>query len=142
MGVYTCVCLCVEGRKVLFYKRKKFQISHFLLPSTTKDLKKCYSDMKTSFKKSKTPKKPSKSREKELPQTSSPSWVEVLTDVLLGYLSQPSQLWRSVVVGVFRRIVSHVTSAVVQLITEVSLVVLFFLCFLSLSLCLSLSLSE
>ena len=48
-----------------------------------------------SKKKTRTPKKVS-SRAKE-----GPGWMAVLTDVLLGFLSQPSQLWRNIVEQVF-----------------------------------------
>jgi hypothetical protein len=43
-------------------------------------------------KKGRTPKK----RKHKAAEESGPSWIEVLTDMLLGFLSQPSQLWRNV----------------------------------------------
>ena len=53
----------------------------------------CHSEMELSLsKKNKTPKK--RKKKEEEPET--PSWIEVLTDMLLGFLSQPSQLWRNV----------------------------------------------
>lgn len=49
-----------------------------------------------------------------------PHWSEVLTDVLLGFLAQPSQLWRTLSKQVYRHISSHLTNEALQLIIKVS----------------------
>lgn len=48
-----------------------------------------------------------------------PHWSEVLTDVLLGLLAQPSQLWRTLSKQVYRHISLHVTNEALQLIIKV-----------------------
>ena len=52
-------------------------------------------------KKRKTPKKKKRSKAGEEGEGEAPSWIEVLTDMLLGFLSQPSQLWRNVTEQVY-----------------------------------------
>ena len=47
-------------------------------------------------------------------------WVEVVVDLLLGVMSQPSQLWRSVATQVFRMITPQITGPALQLILKVS----------------------
>ena len=49
-----------------------------------------------------------------------PHWSEVLTDVLLGFLAQPSQLWRMLSKQAYRHISSHLTNEALQLIVKVS----------------------
>lgn len=61
----------------------------------------CYSEMELAVgKKRKTPKKKKKKTKvgsmEEGEESEPPGWIEVLTDLLLGFLSQPSQLWRNV----------------------------------------------
>ena len=54
----------------------------------------CQSEMELAVgKKGRTPKK---KKRKTVEEEDAPSWMEVLTDMLLGFLSQPSQLWRNV----------------------------------------------
>ena len=61
----------------------------------TKELKVCQSEMELAVgKKGRTPKK--KKRKAADEQGAPHGWIEVLTDMLLGFLSQPSQLWRNV----------------------------------------------
>ena len=48
-----------------------------------------------------------------------PHWTEVLTDILLGFLAQPSQLWRTLSKQVYRHISSHLTNEALQLIIKV-----------------------
>ena len=48
-----------------------------------------------------------------------PHWSEVLTDVLLGCLAQPSQLWRILSKQVYRHISAHLTNEGLQLIVKV-----------------------
>ena len=56
----------------------------------------CQGEMELAVgKKQKTPKK-KKKRLTEGGETEAPSWIEVLVDMLLGFLSQPSQLWRNI----------------------------------------------
>ena len=43
----------------------------------------------------------------------------MLTDMLLGFLSEGSQLWRSVVEQVFRMVATHLTPSAMQLIVKV-----------------------
>ena len=55
----------------------------------------CQSEMELAIgkkKKKNTPKK----KENEEGECVSHSWIEVMTDMLLGFLSQPSQLWRNI----------------------------------------------
>ena len=53
----------------------------------------CHGEMELAMgRKGRTPKK---KRRQKVAEESGPSWVEVLTDMLLGFLSQPSQLWRN-----------------------------------------------
>lgn len=49
-----------------------------------------------------------------------PEWVEVVTEMLVGLLSQPSSAVRSVVNTVFSMLCSSVTPAAMQLILDVS----------------------
>ena len=82
----------------------------------------CYSEMVADLSsKFKTPKKRSKKAEQTSDETSPSqlSWIEVLTDMLLSFLSQPSQLWRGVAEQVFRLVTSHVTSKCLHLILGV-----------------------
>ena len=46
-------------------------------------------------------------------------WSEVLTDILLGFLAQPSQLWRTLSKQVYRHISLHLTNEALQLIIKV-----------------------
>ena len=46
-------------------------------------------------------------------------WSEFLTELLLGFLAQPSQLWRMLSKQVYRHISSHLTNEAVQLIVKV-----------------------
>lgn len=63
----------------------------------------CHSEMELAVgKKGRTPKKRKKQKESA---TAGPCWIEVLTDMLLGFLSQPSQLWRNVTEQVWTHIV-------------------------------------
>ena len=48
-----------------------------------------------------------------------PHWSEVLTDLLLGCLAQPSQLWRILSKQVYRHISPHLTNEGLQLIIKV-----------------------
>lgn len=48
-----------------------------------------------------------------------PHWSEVLTDILLGFLAQPSQLWRTLSKQVYRHVSSHLTNEALQLIIKV-----------------------
>ena len=48
-----------------------------------------------------------------------PHWSEVLTDMLLGFLAQPSQLWRTLSKQVYCHITSHLTNEALQLIIKV-----------------------
>lgn len=48
-----------------------------------------------------------------------PHWTEVLTDVLLGFLAQPSQLWRTLSKETYRHISSHLTNEALWLIIKV-----------------------
>ena len=48
-----------------------------------------------------------------------PHWSEVLTDLLIGLLAQPSQLWRMLSKQVYRHISSHLTNDAIQLIVKV-----------------------
>jgi len=48
-----------------------------------------------------------------------PHWSEVLTDILLGFLAQPSQLWRTLSKQVYRHISSHLTNEALWLIIKV-----------------------
>ena len=122
--VCVCVCVCVSGSFAAY-----IHLSITVSPPPPQDLKQCYSDMKFQLtqetaKNSKTPRKgplnsaPSSSADAKEDEIS-PSWVEVIVDILLGFLSQPSQLWRSVVDQVFRRIVHRVTPGVIRLIANV-----------------------
>lgn len=49
-----------------------------------------------------------------------PSWVEVLVEILLALLAQPSHLVRLVTRHVFGHICSHLTPRALQLILDVS----------------------
>ena len=97
----------------------------------------CHEEMQLS--RSSTP-----SRKKRQTKSSGPGWVEVFTDTLLGFLSQPSQvglsvclsaclytceqavrfdsslqLWRSVVDQAFRLVTHCITPAALELILKV-----------------------
>ena len=66
----------------------------------------CYSEMELAVgKKGRTPKK-KRQKTAEESATAAPSWIEVLTDMLLGFLSQPSQLWRNVTEQVWTKMFS------------------------------------
>ena len=49
-------------------------------------------------------------------------WIDVLTDILLSLLSQPSQLMRTVVERVFTAVITHVTPRSLTLITQVKII--------------------
>ena len=49
-----------------------------------------------------------------------PPWVEVLVEILLALLAQPSHLMRQVARSVFSHICSHLTPRALQLILDVS----------------------
>lgn len=49
-----------------------------------------------------------------------PAWVEVMVEILLSLLAQPSNLMRKVVRNVFGHICSHLTPRGLQLILAVS----------------------
>ena len=49
-----------------------------------------------------------------------PEWVEVVTEMLLSLLSQPSNAVRSVVTTVFAMLCPHITAGALQLILDVS----------------------
>ena len=55
----------------------------------------CHSEMELAVGK-KGGRTPKKRKQKASGEESATSWIEVLTDMLLGFLSQPSQLWRNV----------------------------------------------
>ena len=55
----------------------------------------CQSEMELAVGKKKTPKK-KKRKMGGGEEGEAPGWIEVLIDMLLGFLSQPSQLWRNV----------------------------------------------
>ena len=69
----------------------------FFFGCCSQELRVCHSEMELAIgKKRKTPKKKKRARSGEEGEGEAPSWIEVLTDMLLGFLSQPSQLWRNV----------------------------------------------
>jgi len=49
-----------------------------------------------------------------------PHWTEVLTDVLLGFLAQPSQLWRTLSKQTYRYFTPHLTEEALHLVIKVS----------------------
>ena len=66
----------------------------------------CHGEMELAVgRKGRTPKK---KRRQKAEEESGPSWIEVLTDMLLGFLSQPSQLWRNVTEQVWTQTVLSV----------------------------------
>ena len=72
----------------------------------------CYDEMLIT--RTKTPKKKSKEQHQ-----ATPGWMDVLIDMLLGFLSEGSQLWRSVVDQVFRMVATHITPSALELIVKV-----------------------
>ena len=54
-----------------------------------------------------------------------PHWTEVLTDVLLGFLAQPSQLWRILSKQTYRHFTSHLTEDALHLVIKVFKVLVF-----------------
>ena len=62
----------------------------------------------------KTPKKKTKDEQQPLL-----GWMDVLVDMLLGFLSEGTQLWRGVVDQVFRMVVPHLTPSSMELIVKV-----------------------
>ena len=64
----------------------------------------CYGEMELAVgRKGRTPKK-RKQKTAEESSSAAPSWMEVLTDMFLGFLSQPSQLWRNVTEQVWTKV--------------------------------------
>ena len=53
--------------------------------------------------------------------TDDPEWIEVLTELLLGLLSRPSQLNRKVVNSMFSAVCTHLTPTAFQIIMDVSI---------------------
>ena len=107
------------------WKLVRMRMCVHTVPPSPQELRQCYSDMKSQLqqqtrKQTKTPKKRPPTSPALSDSEAAPGWVEVATDILLGYLSQSSQLWRSVVEQVFRRLVHRVTPGVVHLIAKVS----------------------
>ncbi|XP_067864053.1 myb-binding protein 1A-like protein isoform X2 [Heptranchias perlo] len=60
-----------------------------------------------------------KKRSKPATDKEEPEWVEVVVEILLSFLSQPSRLMRQVTRTVFVRICPHVTKGALQLILDV-----------------------
>ncbi|XP_067866182.1 myb-binding protein 1A-like protein [Heterodontus francisci] len=60
-----------------------------------------------------------KKQSKPVRDEEEPEWVEVVVEILLSFLSQPSRLMRQVSKTVFLRICPHVTKAALQLILDV-----------------------
>ncbi|XP_051891931.1 myb-binding protein 1A-like protein [Pristis pectinata] len=60
-----------------------------------------------------------KKRSKHVTKKEEPEWVEVVVEILLSFLSQPSRLMRQVSKMVFMRICPHVTKEALQLILDV-----------------------
>ncbi|XP_072325274.1 myb-binding protein 1A-like protein isoform X2 [Scyliorhinus torazame] len=60
-----------------------------------------------------------KKRSKPVTDEEEPEWVEVVVEILLSFLSQPSRLMRQVSKSVFVRICPHMTKAALQLILDV-----------------------
>ena len=48
-----------------------------------------------------------------------PHWTEVLTDVLLGFLTQPSQLWRTLSKQTYRHFIPHLSEEALHLVIKV-----------------------
>jgi len=49
-----------------------------------------------------------------------PHWTEVLTDVFLGFLAQPSQLWRTLSKQTYRHFTPYLTEEALHLVVKVS----------------------
>lgn len=92
----------VLGIKLFFDRSKTGQ--------SIQELKVCHSEMMQC--RTKTPKRKAK-------EQAAPGWMDVLVDMLLGFLSEGTQLWRAVVDQVFRMVASHLTSSAMQLIVKV-----------------------
>ncbi|XP_078404361.1 LOW QUALITY PROTEIN: myb-binding protein 1A-like protein [Cetorhinus maximus] len=60
-----------------------------------------------------------KKHSKPVTDEEEPEWVEVVVEILLSFLSQPSRLMRQITKTVFVRICPHVTKAALQLILDV-----------------------
>ncbi|XP_041054205.1 myb-binding protein 1A-like protein isoform X2 [Carcharodon carcharias] len=60
-----------------------------------------------------------KKHSKPVTDEEQPEWVEVMVEILLSLLSQPSRLMRQITKTVFVRICPHVTKAALQLILDV-----------------------
>ena len=71
----------------------------------------CHTEMTRS--RMKTPKKKTKDQQPLL------GWMDVLVDMLLGFLSEGTQLWRCVVDQVFRMVAAHITPSAMELIVKV-----------------------
>ncbi|GCC35990.1 hypothetical protein chiPu_0014480, partial [Chiloscyllium punctatum] len=61
----------------------------------------------------------SERQSKSVTDEEEPEWMEVVVEILLSFLSQPSRLWRQISKTVFVQICPYVTKAALQLILDV-----------------------